>query len=146
MTRRRPPPNVFSISCTDDEWERVRRIAMQNGKSISRWLIDCGLTGDPHAEEPDSEPLVLTAEEQRGLSDSLERIAARMATPGTEEAVLERVRNALAFLVAERMNAMVRAGRMEELRAMLVDLFGEKAAEATIANLRISGDHSRRGG
>ena len=136
IRRRRPPSNVWSISCTDAEWETVRRYAGRHGMSISRWFVECGLKGDPDTLPRPSERLVLSEAEQRGLYDSLTSVAARMALSGSEEAVLERIRNSLAFLVEERMSTMLREGREAELRAHLSALFGARAAEATIASLK----------
>ena len=47
-----------------------------------------------------------------------------------------RVRNSLAFLAEETMRTMMREGREEELRTLLIDLFGEDAAVATVDQLR----------
>ena len=49
--------------------------------------------------------------------------------------MLTRVRNALAFLVEVRMREMVRDAREYELKALLRDLFGERAAAATVERL-----------
>ena len=51
-----------------------------------------------------------------------------------------RIRNALAFLVELRMREMVRDARVYELKALLADLFGERAAAATVERL-----HARMG-
>jgi len=133
--RRRPPPKVHSISCTDAEWERARVLAERRGLSISRHMVDCGLNVDPETEPAPPPRLVLDEAEQRRLRDSIVRIAERTAASETEEAVLIRIRNALAFLVDRTMRAMVRDGREEELRALLTDLFGEHTAAATFERL-----------
>ena len=54
---------------------------------------------------------------------------------GSEEALLTRIRNALAFLVETRMREMVRDAREYELKALLTHLFGERAAAATVERL-----------
>ena len=54
--------------------------------------------------------------------------------------MLTRIRNALAFLVEVRMREMARDGREYELKALLTDLFGERAAAATVERL-----HARMG-
>ena len=133
--KRRPPPKVHSISCTDAEWERARVLAERRGMSISRHFVECGLNVDPTTEPPSPPRLVLDEVEQRRLHDSLVRIAERTAEAGSEEAVLMRVRNALAFLVEVRMREMVRDAREYELKALLTDLFGERAAAATVERL-----------
>ena len=138
--KRRPPPKVHSISCTDAEWERARVLAERRGLSISRYFVECGLNVDPTTEPPAPPRLVLDEAEQRRLHDSVARIAERTAAAESEEAVLMRIRNALAFLVEVRMREMVRDAREYELKTLLTDLFGERAAAATVERL-----HARMG-
>ena len=133
--KRRPPPRAHSISCTDAEWERVRVLAERRGLSMSRYFVECGLNVDPTTEAPKPPRLVLDEAEQRRLHDSLVRIAERTAAAGSEEEVLTRIRNALAFLVEARMREMMRDAREYELKALLTDLFGERAAAATVERL-----------
>ena len=75
---------------------------------------------------------------QRRLLDSVVRTDARLAViePEPEEAVLTRVRNALAFLVERTMREMVRDAREYELKALLTGLFGARTAAATVERLR----------
>ena len=140
--KRRPPPKAHSISCTDAEWERVRVLAERRGLSISRYFVECGLNVDPTTEPPAPPRLVLDEAEQRRLHDSVVRIAERTAAAESEEAVLMRIRNALAFLVELKMRKMVRDAREYELKALLTDLFGERAAAATVErlNARVDAD------
>ena len=140
--KRRPPPKAHSISCTDAEWERVRVLAQRRGMSISRYFVECGLNVDPTTEAPAPPRLVLDEAEQRRLHDSVVGIAERTAGAESEEAVLTRVRNALAFLVEVGMREMVRDAREYELKALLRDLFGERAAAATVErlNARVDAD------
>ena len=133
---RRPPAKVHSISCTDAEWERARVLAARRGLSISRYMVECGLNVDPATEAPKPPRLVLDEAEQRRLLDGVAGIAARTAAAESEEAVLTRIRNALAFLVEVRMREMVRDAREYELKALLAELFGERAAVATVERLQ----------
>ena len=133
--RRRPPPRAHSISCTDAEWERVRVLAERRGMSMSRYFVECGLNVDPTTEALKPPRLVLDEAEQRRLLDSVVQIAERTAEAESEDAVLMRIRNALAFLVELRMREMVRDAREYELKALLTDLFGERAAATTVERL-----------
>ena len=110
-------------------------LAERRGLSISRYFVECGLTVDPTTEAPPPPRLVLDEAEQRRLHDSLVRIEERTAAAESEEEVLTRIRNALAFLVEVRMREMVRDAREYELKALLTDLFGERAAAATVGRL-----------
>ena len=133
--KRRPPPRAHSISCTDAEWERVRVLAERRGLSMSRYFVECGLNVDPTTEAPKPPRLVLDEAEQRRLLDSVVQIAERTAVAESEEAVLMRIRNSLAFLVEARMREMMRDAREYELKALLTNLFGERAAAATVERL-----------
>ena len=137
MRRRgRSRPRAYSLSCTDTDWGRVRVLAERKGLSISRYMVECGLTVDPETEPEMPPRLVLDEAEQRTMHDSVVRIAERTAEAEAEEALLTRIRNSLAFLVDETMRTMMREGREEELREMLTDLVGEQAAAATVDRLR----------
>ena len=120
----------------DAEWERARALAGRRGLSISRYFVECGLNVDPTTEAPKPPRLVLDEAEQRRLLDSMAGIAERTAAAESEEAVMTRIRNALAFLVEVRMREMVRDAREYELKALLADLFGERAAAATVERLQ----------
>ena len=110
-------------------------LAERRGLSMSRYFVECGLTVDPTTEAPKPPRLVLDEAEQRRLHDSLVRIAERTAAAESEEAVLMRVRNALTFLVEARMRETMHDAREYELKALLTDLFGERAAAATVERL-----------
>ncbi len=111
-------------------------LAERKGLSISRYMVECGLTVDP-GTEPEMPPrLVLDEAEQRTLHDHVIAIAERTTEAETDEALLTRTRNSLALLVDETMRTMMCEGREEELREMLTDLVGEQAAAATVDRLR----------
>ena len=134
--RRRPLARACSISCADAEWERVRVLARRRGLSISRHMVECGLTVDPETEPAPPPRFVLDEAEQRALHDHLIAIAERTVPAGTEEAVMASVRNSLSLLVELTMRTMLRKGREGELWAILKELFGEDAAAAIVEKLR----------
>ena len=127
---------MYSLSCTDDQWERFRRLASRRGLSISRYLVECALHVDLDAERPAPPRLALSAAEQHALHDAVQRVAERTVAEEFEEAVLTRMRNALVLLVELTLRAVAREGREEELRALLTALFGERASAATMARIR----------
>ena len=137
MRRRdRTRPKAYSLSCTDTDWGRVRVLAERKGLSISRYMVERGLTLNPETEPEPPPRLVLDEAEQRTLLDRVAAIAERTAEAGTDEAVMTRIRNSLAFLAEETMRTMMREGRGEELREILTDLFGEQVAASTVDRLR----------
>ena len=133
--RRTRSANVYSISCTDAEWERVRRLAERRGTSISRHFVERGLAVDLESKGEPPPRLVLDEAEQRTLSENVARIAERTAPLESEEAVLTRIRNSLALLVELAMRDLVRGGREGELRALLAAVVGEGPAAATLERL-----------
>ena len=136
MRRRdRSRPRAYSLSCTDSDWGRVRVLAERKGLSISRYMVERGLTVNPETEPAPPPRLVLDEAEQRALLDRVAAIAGRTVEAGTDEAVMTRIRNSLAFLAEETMRTMMREGREKELREMLTDLFGEQVAAATVDRL-----------
>ena len=137
MRRRdRSRPRANSLSCTDTDWGRVRVLAERKGLSISRYMVERGLTVDPETEPEPPPRLVLDEAEQRTVLGHVTAIAERTVEAETDEVVMTRVRNSLAFLAEETMQTMMREGREEELREMLTDLFGEQVAAATVDRLR----------
>ena len=140
MSHRHRPAQVYSLSCTDEQWERFRRLAARRGLSISRYLVECALHVDLDAERPAPPRLVLSEAEQRALHDAVARIAERTVAEESGEAVLTRIRNALVLLVELTLRAAAREGREEELRALLTALFGERASTATLERKHERGD------
>ena len=137
MRRRgRRTPKAYSLSCTDSDWGRVRVLAERKGLSISRYMVECGLTVDPTTEPEPPPRLVLDEAEQRALLDHVTAVAERTVPAEADETLLTHIRNSLSFLAEETMRTMMRDGREEELRATLTDLFGEQLAAATVDRLR----------
>ena len=80
--RKRPGPRDriagvhLSISCTDAEWARIRRLADAAGKTISRYLIDGAMEAAAPMERGEAmdalpagaEGLVLDARQQQACS------------------------------------------------------------------------------
>ena len=118
MRRRdRTRPKAYSLSCTDSDWGRVRVLAERKGLSISRYMVERGLTVDPETEAEPPPRLVLDEAEQRTLLDRVAAIAERTMEAETDEAVMTRIRNSLAFLAEETMRTVVSRFRSIEGRA-----------------------------
>ena len=83
MRRRdRTRPKAYSLSCTDTDWGRVRVLAERKGLSISRYMVERGLTVDPETESEPPPRLVLDEAEQRTLLDRVAAIAERTLEAG----------------------------------------------------------------
>ena len=134
MSRKRPGPKsrtsgvYLSISCTDAEWARIRRLADAAGKTISRYLIDCAMEAAALMERGeavdalpgDAEGLVLDAAQQRALLNGVGDLAARL--PGSGQ-IAEQAAMA-AFVFDAVLLDMARQGRKEERDALLAAHFG----------------------
>ena len=134
-----------SLSCTDLEWERVRERAAGAGLSMSRYLIERGLTVELPREEGVRPQLVLDEAEQREMRDRIAAVAERVSTGSAEGdgSELLRLRRMVSFLVRAAMTDMVREGRTRRMTALLADLFGEeeavRIAERFVARIRKDG-------
>ncbi len=131
---RAPATMVHSLSCTDADWERVRERADAAGLSISRYLVERGLTvalprgGDGKVRLPPR--LVLEEGEQREMRDRIVSIADRMSAGASndDETELLRLRRMVAFLLKTVLLDTIRDGRTREMTAMLAEVFGEEEA------------------
>ena len=125
-----------TIYCLAADRVLIGRRVEEAGMSFSRFMVTCALHGGDEDDGPEGPRLVLSEDEQRSLywrvallNRCNEALLARL--PGTEISAL----GALAFLVEVRMREMVRDAREYELKALLTDLFGERAATATVERL-----------
>ena len=125
---KRPAARAHSISCTDREWEQARARAARRGVSISRYLVERGLTANP--SRPGEAAL-------REMNDRLGRILERtLAGTDPDGGVMESLRKAVSFLVDATMRDMSEAGRGNELRVILEGLFGADEAAAILERFR----------
>lgn len=134
MSRKRTGPKSrisgvhLSISCTDAEWARIRRLADAVGKTISRYLIDCAMEAvalmergvDMDALPPGAEGLVLDAAQQQALLDGVRDLAGRL--PGGRQ-IVEQAAMA-AFVFDAVLLDMAKRGLREERDALLAAHFG----------------------
>ncbi len=130
--RKRPGPKDrisgvhLSISCTDAEWARIRRLADAAGKTISRYLIDCAMEAAALIDKgvdwppPGAEGLVLDAAQQQALLDGVRDLAGRM--PGSGQ-IAEQAAMA-AFLFDAVLLDMAGRGLRQERDALLAAHFG----------------------
>ena len=140
MSRKRTGPKRrisgvhLSISCTDAEWARIRRLADAAGKTISRYLIDCAMEAvafiergmDLDALPAGAEGLVLDAAQQQALLDGVSDLARRL--PGGRQ-IAEQAAMA-AFVFDAVLLDMAKQGQRGERDALLAAHFGgERATE-----------------
>ena len=128
MRRRRRKEKVVSnsMSCTDDEWQRIRACADAAGEGVGRHIVRRALTDDPspHAKPRGSQ--ALDPYEQRAMHDAIMRLAGSASEPGPGGGSwLAVLPDCIRFLCASRITAMLREDRADELAVQLRRAFGE---------------------
>ena len=118
-----------SISCSQLDWERIRDRAREAGRPMSRYIVERALSARPAPEPGAPEHLVLSAEEQRRLLESVLRMAellsgamvpvadGRPGLPGAVRALFE-----------TKMDEMARTGRYREMKALLDTVIRDERA------------------
>ena len=126
---RRERQNKYSLTCTDDEWERVKARAARRRQSTSAFIVECALAVD--LVRPGMQ-LALDGNEQRTMFDTTVRTEDIVLSlvDGTGSSVLESMRNRIAFLTRRAMLKMALADRRDDLIGILAMRFDE--AEATV--------------
>ena len=126
----------LSISCTDADWARIRRLADASGKTISRYLIDCAMEAAALMEKgmdwppPGAEGLMLDEGQQQALLDGVMDLAGRL--PGSGQ-IAEQAAMA-AFLFDAVLLDMAGRGLRQERDALLAVHFGSgRGAEIAAA-------------
>lgn len=125
-----------SISCSRLDWLRIAERAQEADMPISRYIVERALTGTPGPEPEAAESLVLTAEEQRRLLDTVMRMASllsgAMAPEGRDSPGLP---GAVRALFEAKIDEMARTGRYEEMRTLLNAVFGDERAAGIADNV-----------
>ena len=122
--RQRQEGMSHSISCTDEEWEKIREGAARADKGASAWFTACALKVNPLSAK--TFPLVLDETEQLNMVTAITRLAHGL--PGSPESLSDLGDNVRHVLRA-RLRAMTHQGRSAEARAKLREVFGEERAQ-----------------
>lgn len=112
-----------SISCTDEEWERIGKGAARADMGASAWVVQCGLNVNPMPSR--TSPLVLEEKQLRNVDTAAERLAGKL-TDSPE--LLARAEDDVRHLLRNRIRAMRRQNRSDEARDRLCEVFGHKHA------------------
>ena len=135
MRRRRKERVVRnSMSCTDDEWARIQAAAAEAGEGIGRHIVRRALTDDPSPNALPRASQALAPEEQRAMHDAILRLsgsASETAVPG--QSWLTVLPGCIRFLFEDRIIAMAREGRSEDLHAQFRSVFGAEKGQAMAA-------------
>jgi len=139
VSERRERAVSHSLSCTALEWERIRDLADDAGKSMSRFIVDRvlgrdGSGGDGQADGGDA--LVLDAAQHRAMHDAALRAESLIArlVGRCDPASLD-VPDAVRTLFEARLEDMVRTGRLEAAKALLTSIVGPERAARILGPL-----------
>lgn len=120
-----PPPGSalvrLSISATDEEWAQAAERAREQGKSVSRCLVDAALAEGRAIEG------------ERGLLEAVRRL--RPLLSGGSCLSRSGMRERLAVLFAAWAGGLAASGRTAELCAVLAPAMGEGTAKRVAAAL-----------
>ena len=130
--RNRKPGMNRTVSLTGEEREQIGAWAAERGKKFSRWFCECALTVDPFPETVPARPLVLDAEEQRGLSLTLAAAVRDLRSGGEAPSNLA---DTMQVLLEARLKAMACGGRGEQAAELLRRVLGEKRASVVMASV-----------
>lgn len=126
-----------SVSCTRLEWERLRECARRKRMSISRFLVDCALHGDPDGSAGRARDLALTGNGQRTLHDRVMALA-DLLLPLLKPADAQQpsLPGAVRVLFDMKLDEMTRTGRHREMAKLLDTVFGDDRASRIAEEVR----------
>ena len=141
--RRRERVAKYSLSVTDEKWERVKARANRSGMTVSAYLVESALAVDPG--QP-ALSLALNYHEQKALVGHAQRIEFQIYMNRAEDSsMLEKIHNSTSFLARQKMMDMIQEGRSEDLLATLTAMLGEDEAARIIKALMTGGSPVRQG-
>ena len=148
VTRRRKERAVGnSMSCTDEEWARIRAVASAAGEGIGRHVVRRCLTDDPSPNARPQASQALSPKEQREMHDAVLGISRVRPDPELpEHPEMWLLRCSVQALCQMRFEAMEREGRTEDLHAMLREAFGEEEGRFVAWSIRTSLEGSAKAG
>ncbi len=114
---------THTVCYIDEHWQAIVAGAARAGKSVSSWWVSCALHEDPSAKGPGPQPLVLNAEKQRAIADTMADLAAGLDAEGVAS-----LQAHIRALVEEPLQRMVQEGRRARAVELLREVFGEKRA------------------
>ena len=105
--------------------------------SISRFLVDCALHGDPDGSAGQARDLALTGDGQRTLHDRVMALA-DLILPLLKPADAQQpnLPNAVRVLFDMKLDEMTRTGRHREMAKLLATVFGDDRASRIAGEVR----------
>ncbi len=132
--RRRERVAKYSMSVTDENWERIKARASRAGMTVSAYLVESALAVDPGRP---AITLALTHDDQQLLLMLVESIDTLLyqQNRGDDPSIRDEIHNSTSFLARQKMKDMIREGRSEDLHATLAPMLGEDEAARIVKAL-----------
>ncbi len=123
MKRRPKRQGKYSLSCTDENWERIGARASRAGMTNSAFLVRAALAIDPTRPRVD---VARALEQQQAIAEAARRVIAHLPPAPPEEAtpLWKSLHGRISFLVRKAMDDMLEEGRRDALEHHLDRQFG----------------------
>lgn len=123
MKRRPKRQGKYSLSCTDENWERIKARASQAGMTCSAYVVRAALAVDPSRSRVD---VARAMEQHRTIVEAARRVIAHLppVPPETATPLWKSLHGRLSFLVRKAMDDMLEEGRRGALEHHLDRQFG----------------------
>ena len=132
MKRRPKRQGKYSLSCTDENWERIKARASQAGMTNSAYLVRAALAGDPARPRVD---VARALEQQQTIAEAARRVIAHLppVPPETATPLWKSLHGRISFLVRKAMDDMLEEGRRDALEHLLDRQFGAGEGASMVA-------------
>ncbi len=144
MRRRPKREGKYSLSCTDEAWERLKARASHAGStSVSAFIVEAALAVDPTRPRMD---VALAMEQQQVITEAARRLIAYLppVPPETATPLWKTLHGRISFLVRMAMDDMLDQGRRDVLEHHLDRQFGAgEGARMVTAYLERTGRDDR---
>ncbi|MDE0417754.1 MAG: hypothetical protein OXI95_12590 [bacterium] len=123
MTRRPKRPGKYSLSCTDEAWERIGARASRDDMPVSAYLVRAALAVDPTRAKVD---VARAMEQQQTIAEAARLLIAHLppVPPETATSFWTTLHGRISFLVRMAMDDMLEKGARGDLERHLDRQFG----------------------
>ncbi len=131
--RRRERVAKYSMSVSDENWERIKARSSRAGMTNSAYLVESALAVDPGRP---AITLALTHDDQQVLLMLVKDIHTLLfQNRGEDPSIRDKIHNSTSFLARQKMKDMIRDGRCEDLHTTLALMLGEDEAARIVKAL-----------
>ena len=131
MRRPQRRQGKYSLSCTDEDWKRIRARASHAGMTVSAFIVQAALAIDPSRSRMD---LSRAREQHEAIMEAARRVMAHLppAPPEKAATLWSTLHRRITFLVRMAMDNMLDEGRRDDLERRLDRQFGAGSGERMV--------------